>query len=256
MNSIIINNNILENYSDDYIIIKDNSITFLKDNEYNITYTNSTNINLTINLNSNVKIKLFILSKENNITINNTYNLEENSDLVISKFYFNIETNEYIKVNLNGKCAKFNHNFSSISKNIDNYNMSINHNNNYVKSLISNKCIGCINSKIDFTIDSILPKGNIDCIMDQTSKILTLGDCDAKVSPNMFIEEDSVEAKHGSVISSFNEEEIFYLTSKGIPKEEAIYLLIKGFIFSNLILNMDNKAIIYDCINNIKDVNI
>ena len=88
--------------------------------------------------------------------------------------------------------------------------------------------------------------------MDQTTKILTIGSVDAKINPNMYIEEDSVEAKHGSVISSFNEEEIFYLTSRGIPEEEAIYLLIKGFIFSNLILNMENKAIIYDCINSIR----
>ena len=88
--------------------------------------------------------------------------------------------------------------------------------------------------------------------MDQTTKILTLGDVDAKISPNMFIEEDSVTAKHGSVISSFNEEEIFYLQSRGISEEEAIYLLIKGFIFSNLDLNMENKSIVYDCINNIR----
>ena len=40
MNNIIINNNILPNYQDNNIIIKDNSITFLKPNEYNITYIN------------------------------------------------------------------------------------------------------------------------------------------------------------------------------------------------------------------------
>ena len=46
--------------------------------------------------------------------------------------------------------------------------------------------------------------------MDQTTKVLTLGNVETKINPNMFIEEDSVEAKHGSVISSFNEEELYF----------------------------------------------
>lgn len=251
MTNIIIKNNILEDYNDDYLIIKDNSITFLKSNEYNISYINSTNINLSYYIKENTNINLFIISKDNNLTIDNTYNLETNSSITISKFYCNRNVIEKIIVNLNGKYSSFNSNFSSISQEQEQYYMIINHNNNYVKSYISNKCIGTDKSKIHFTIDSILPKGNIDCQMEQTTKILTLGDVDAKISPNMFIEEDSVEAKHGSVISSFNEEEVFYLESRGIDKEEAIYLLMKGFIFSNLNLNIDNKAIIYDCINNI-----
>lgn len=252
MNKIVINNNILKDYSDNNIIIKDNNITFLKSNEYNIEYINSTNINLNINLKDNISIKLFIISKDNNLTINNTYTLEEYSNLLLFKFYANKNIDENITVNLNGKYSFFTSKFSSISTKEEYYNLTINHNNCFTKSLVSNKCIGYDKSKIDFTINSILPKGNIDCVMDQTTKILTLGEVAAKVSPNMFIEEDTVEAKHGSVISSFNEEEVFYLTSRGIPEEEAIYLLIKGFIFSNLILNMENKAIIYDCINSIR----
>ena len=34
--------------------------------------------------------------------------------------------------------------------------MIINHNNNYTKSIISNKCISCDNSKIDIIIDKYL----------------------------------------------------------------------------------------------------
>ncbi len=252
MNNIVINNNILKNYSDEYIIINNNCLTFLKNNEYNITYINSTNINLSITLKENVSIKLFIMSNDNNIKVTNNYLLEEHSSLLLFKFYSNNEVDEHEMVNLNGKYSLFSSNFSSITNNNDNYHLIINHNNSYTKSIISNRSIAYNNSKINFIIDSILPKGNLDCVMEQTTKILTLDDVDAKISPNMFIEEDSVEAKHGSVISSFNEEEIFYLTSRGIPLEEAIYLLIKGFIFSNLVLNMENKTIIYDCINSIR----
>ena len=125
------------------------------------------------------------MRNNNNLNTNNTYNLEENSNLFIQKFYCNNETNEKIIINLNGDKSQIKSNFSSISKNKDYYNIIINHNNNYTKSIISNKAIGYNNSKIDFTIDSILPKGNIDCLMDQTTKILTLDSVDAKVNPNI-----------------------------------------------------------------------
>ena len=251
MNNIKIINNNLENYSDNNIIIKDNNITFLKNNEYNIEYINSNNISLTYNLEENIDINLFILSKDNDLETNNIYNLEKNSHLTINKFYSNKNTKEIVTINLNGEYSSIINNFSNITKNNENYNIIINHNNNYVKSNISNRCIGLDKSNLNFQIDSILPKGNINCIMDQTTKVLTLGDVNAKIEPNMLIEEDSPEAKHGSVISTFNEDDLFYLTSRGIPEKEAIYLLIKGFVFSNLKLNMDNKATIYECINNI-----
>ena len=87
MNNLKIINNILENYSDDYLIIKDNSITFLKSNEYNIEYINSTNINISYHLKDNIQIKLFIMSKNNSIESNDTYTLEEKSSLLLFKLY-------------------------------------------------------------------------------------------------------------------------------------------------------------------------
>ena len=88
--------------------------------------------------------------------------------------------------------------------------------------------------------------------MDQTSRILTLGEVNATIIPNMFIDENSVEAKHGSVIGGFQEDEIFYLMSRGIPYEEARNLLIKGFIFSNLVVDMEKRAQILSIIQNIR----
>lgn len=60
-----------------------------------------------------------------------------------------------------------------------------------------------------------------------------MGECNASISPNMFIDLDDVEAKHGSVIGSFNENQIFYLMSKGINYNDALKLLIKGYLLGN-----------------------
>ena len=104
--------------------------------------------------------------------------------------------------------------------------------------------------EILFDIDSILNKGNISCVMDQTSKVMCLGDVKAKICPNMYIDEEDVEARHGSVIGRFSDDNIFYVMSRGIGYREAIVLLVKGFILSNL--SLDDKRIkdIVDIIDN------
>ena len=47
-------------------------------------------------------------------------------------------------------------------------------------------------------------------------------------------------------------EEIFYLMSRGISYQEAVHLLIKGFIFSNLIVDMEKRAMIFEIIQNLR----
>lgn len=250
--NIIINKNKLDDYKDNSLTTQNNHIIFKKDGEYNITIDNSTNINLNITLENNISIKLFIKSVNNNINLTTHYNLNKNSKLTLSKFYYNKNSKEEEIIDLNGENSIFKSNFSSITTNEEEYHTIINHNNKNTNSYISNKSIGCDNSKISFIIDSILEKGNSNCVMDQTTKILTLGDVETKIEPNMFIEEDSVEARHGSVIGTFSYDDIFYLMSRGIKEQEAIDLLLKGFIFSNLELDMENTAFVYNCIKNIR----
>lgn len=249
MNNILISNNKLNNYQDNNIIIKDNTIKFLNNGEYNLEIINSNNLNLNLELKENITVKLFILSINNNIISNITYTLKKHSNLILFKFYNNKEVEEKETIYLEQEYSSISYNFSSICKKNEKYKMQIYHNDNHVTSNISNKCLGNNNSKITFDIDSILDKGNIGCYMNQDTKIICMGDVDAKINPNMYIEEDDVEARHGSVIGKFNDEDLFYLMSRGIPKEEAIKLMIKGFILSNLVVNMDNRAKILEIIN-------
>lgn len=250
MNKIIIENNNITTTTNSNINITNNIINFTTNGEYILEVTNTNNIDINIILKDKVCIKLFIISLNNNLISNITYKLGENSNLIIQKFYKNNQIKEEENIYLDGKYSKISYNFSTIANNQEQYKMKIYHNNNYVTSDISNKCIGNNNSKILFDIDSILDKGNIGCIMDQDTKIISLGEIDANIKPNMYIEEDDVEARHGSVIGKFNEDDIFYLMSRGINKEESIKLLITGFILSNLSIDDENKNKIITIINN------
>lgn len=65
----------------------------------------------------------------------------------------------------------------------------------------------------------------------QLSKHLLLGE-DAKgfSKPNLEVFADDVKASHGATISMLNEDELYYLTSRGISKDKAASLLKQGFL--------------------------
>ena len=129
------------------------------------------------------------------------------------------------------------------------YNIVINHNASYTDSYISNKSITTKDANLSFTIDSVLPKGNKKCNLNQETRIITDEDSYGKIEPNMYIEEDDVTAKHGSVIGTFNQDELFYLMTRGISEHDALKLLIQGLIFSNLVITDETRARIFNIIN-------
>lgn len=248
MNRIVIDRNRLSSYLDDAVSIHDKRIVFKKNGDYTLEYVNSDKIDLEIFVEDDVIIKLFIFSEDNSLTTSIHYRLGKRSNLLLFQFYCNKSVIENVIVDLDGEYSKFSSGFSSISTGDERYHIIVNHHHHHVSSDISNKCIGFDGSKLFFQIDSVLDKGNVECVMDQNTRILTMGDVDATVVPNMFIDEDSVSARHGSVIGSFDEEEIFYFMSRGICRLEAIQLLMKGFIFSNLVVDMEKRRRILACI--------
>ena len=76
-----------------------------------------------------------------------------------------------------------------------------------------------------------------------------MGECDTKIEPNMFIDLDDISAKHGSIIGTFKEEDIFYLMSKGISYNNSVKLLVKGYLFGNIGGYFDLRQRILNIIN-------
>jgi Fe-S cluster assembly protein SufB len=68
-------------------------------------------------------------------------------------------------------------------------------------------------------------KVNVECdalLLDETSRTDTY--------PYIEIEEDSARVGHEARVSKLNEEQIFYLQSRGLDEAEAKALIIRGFI--------------------------
>ena len=68
-------------------------------------------------------------------------------------------------------------------------------------------------------------KSNVRCdalILDPESRSDTY--------PYIEIDEDKVDIGHEATVSKVGEEQLFYFTSRGIPEQEAMKMIVNGFI--------------------------
>ena len=128
------------------------------------------------------------------------------------------------------------------------YKINVYHLDNNTSSDVFNRIVAKENSSNYFDINSYVDNGIKDCYLNQSTKIVTLGDSDNRVNPNMFISEEDVTAIHSSTIGSINEEDLFYLMSRGISYNDSVKLIIKGMILSNINPDMERILSILDSI--------
>ena len=70
---------------------------------------------------------------------------------------------------------------------------------------------------------------------------LVLGDNTKNTSqPILEIDADDVKASHGSTTGRVNEEQIYYLMSRGFTREESVRLIVEGFFEKELSLILDS----------------
>lgn len=74
------------------------------------------------------------------------------------------------------------------------------------------------------------------------NNLLLSSKAEADSQPQLMIEADDVKAAHGSTVGHLNEEELFYLRSRGISREAAVPLLAYGFL-ADLLESVDHEGL-------------
>ena len=167
---------------------------------------------------------------------NNNYefNLNDNAELVINKHIENKNLSDTFTINLNGINSKVFYNFSVLCSSDEEFVININHNNKNTISNVINHGVVINDSRLEFIVNSKVEKGNTNSVLNQSSKIITMGKNNSEIKPNLFIDEFNVDARHAASIGRFNKEDIFYLRMKGIKEQDANKLLIDGFLKGHL----------------------
>lgn len=247
-----VNSNIhIEYYRKECIFgINEVKIVVTKDSdlEIEIKLKEETKLNFDISVKENVNLNLNIITKGKNGKVRYKYNLDSNSYINVFKFQNINSIKEMIIAKLSGINARIDYNFKTISHNKETYDYHIFHDAKNTISNIKNNGVCIKDGLIIYQVSSFVPKDITGCIVNQNNRIVNLNNNKSEILPNLYIDCNDVEASHSALIGKFSDEEMFYLQSRGIDYNNALKLLISGFLTSDI----NNKKILKEINKNIE----
>jgi Fe-S cluster assembly scaffold protein SufB len=191
------------------------------------------NHNLEINISENAHIKVLLLNFNNKKKdINITCNVSRYGSLHVILGFQNKETNINALVNLNGEGSSAEINSLIVSrkedKQIANYQII----NNAIHTSGDINAIGIASNNSKVAIDGIgkINKGMHHSHNHQILKGINLDNSKIKMNPYLLIDEHDVVAGHGATIGQIDEDILYYMMSRGLSKETAKDLYIKGLV--------------------------
>jgi Fe-S cluster assembly scaffold protein SufB len=186
------------------------------------------NVTLNIEEYANVTLNQLDLSDNSN---NFEANLKEEANLTLVRVSL-ANVNSNLCVNLNGYKAHFEADFLSVlkDKNIT-IHQNVYHNAVATYSNLRNESVVFDNANSYYETTGKINKGMAKSKCLQLTKGIIVGEAASiKSQPILLIDEYDVFANHGCAIGKMSDDELFYLMSRGISKEDALKLIIKGVI--------------------------
>lgn len=100
--------------------------------------------------------------------------------------------------------------------------------NQEYSGVLAAKAVGVFNGKVWIQRDA--QKSNAE----QLSRNLLLSKtAEANSKPELLIDADDVKAKHGATIGQMDQEELFYMQSRGLTPSQAREMVLKSFVFAS-----------------------
>ncbi len=254
----------------------DLKLIYLNDDEENLAFSFEIERNLNVKI-TNIIVSIEIPTGSNRIETNMLfdYNLNDDAKVVVTNFS-NIETKtnvfynyyldnkSFIEVNnLNiDDCeikslsnvylyeekgsAKINNSSINTSNTVQAYNYIINHLVGKTKSELTSYGVVKNNSSLNMDTNGIIKNGASKTELYQKSKGIIL-DLESSItaSPWLQIDEFDVKASHGASIGAIDESDLFYLMSRGLPKDLSESIIINGFFNPFLSKINDEKILKY-----------
>jgi len=174
---------------------------------------------------------IFLQNLNNTGKIFNKFITEDGSELNLFNVNFGTFTKKFfseIDLKRNSNFKIFDLFFCSNGEMEIHSKVFCNHENN--KGLILAK--GITKGKNKFNGYAKINKNAYNSDLFIKGSVLVLDKGKSEITPVLEIENNQVKAGHSAVIEQIDEEKLFYLETRGINKNEAKFLLIKGFLLS------------------------
>lgn len=180
------------------------------------------------------KIKVLLNVKNHVVDIN--LEILDDGNLEVNNLGINSSINYNIRLHNNTNLLVVDSILTRIDS-INNINIEDIGNNN--KILFYSNGINLENNKLYFNLNGIIRKNSNNSYLEENSKIFNIMDGDSKIIPNLIVDTKEVVANHSAFIGTFKNEDLYYLMSRGITKNNSKKLLIKSILLSNMNLNIE-----------------
>jgi len=222
------------------IVLEEGSrMTFLEDFSFedNKTIFQNRVVEIVVKKNAHLKYVHFRNITENITVVENIRSVVER-DAQICFFHGDFgsgKLNKNITSNLVGEKSRSNINTALLGRNNGNLNLYVENKYKSVGSSgdIFTRTIGDDFSKavIEGMICILNGVSDVKAIMQQKTLLLS-DDTRVSTTPSLNIQANKVKVSHSASVSSVSDEDLFYFESRGISKEDAQKILVKGFLES------------------------
>ena len=204
---------------------------------------------LTLNVKQNSHVKYVLISEEKSFktNISQTIQVEKDANLHVISGFLSQNLEADLKVNLNGENARAMVNAIVVSNDQQQQTVDVHMTHYAPRSYGDMYNVGISNGYGRVTLNGIekIEKGIKQANAFQTLKGIILSDFSmVDVNPILLIDEYDVKAGHGATVGKIEEQQLYYLQSRGLSKIDAEKLIIKGYI--KPILDEINDQVLVD----------
>lgn len=237
--------NNIKNERSETISSDNHHIEIAKNQEENLTLKIvNNNSTITIDIKENAHVKVLLLSyNQQKVDLNVTVNLQRNATFGLITGLSNNESRLMTQVYLNGEGASATIDSLIVGKAKEHQKAYFEIINNAINTSGNINSIGIASENSRVTVDGIgrINKGMHDSKNYQHLTGINFNAATIEMNPYLLIDEHDVEAGHGATIGQMDNEVLYYLMSRGIPKEVAEDLYTKGIVapFIDQIFNLD-----------------
>lgn len=198
--------------------------------------SNDATIDLEYYIENGAFLNEFVFIDKDNIDVVYKKNVQvlENSTYEVSNAFFNDSSVDFnVLVNLDGINARALHNIAAISRfnHIKNFDIRINNNSKMSYGELNNFGVVKNEATLNFNGIGYIKQGAAQSQAHQESKIITFDPkVKAQANPYLIIDEADVEASHAAAVGKMDEEQLFYMQSRGINSDEASQLITYGYL--------------------------
>lgn len=222
-----------ENNQDLSISFQSGSMTKLNVIYY---FSKKTNFNISYNLCDNANVLLnetFLSSKKVNVELKREFNLSKDAILNINLGQLSVGSVKAIEeIHLKDETSELAYDTLYLGANDDLFEVTqnIRHLAKNATSNINNMIVSSNSSELNFSVNGYIAKGMSGSVCRQQNRGVILNETGSvRVDPKLYIDEYDVEAGHGAAIGQINEDEMFYLLSRGLDEINAKRLILSGY---------------------------